>query len=141
MNYPTPRGWGISYANLKLLSMVINSFIFYGLKIIVELIRDVLYFPLWWYSRGLVNLIFGVKNFLVDKQRALALLVWVKNIFKPMYAQYDWQGMLISFFVRLAQIIFRSIFMLFWTILAVAVIIFWLLLPILVIYEITFQFI
>ena len=121
--------------------MVINNFIFYGLKIIVELIRDVLYFPLWWYSRGLVNLIFGVKNFLVDKQRALALLVWVKNIFKPMYAQYDWQGMLISFFVRLAQIIFRSIFMLFWTILAVAVIIFWLLLPILVIYEITFQFI
>lgn len=126
------------YNNNKI--MFSNSFIFYSLKIIAELIRDILYFPLWWYSRGLFNLILGVKNFLVDKQKSLALLVWLKNIFKPMYAQYDWQGMLISFLVRSVQIIFRSIFLLFWTILALAVIIFWLLLPILVIYEIIFQY-
>lgn len=102
---------------------------------------DVLYFPVWWYSRGLINLILSLKNFLVDKQKALALSVWIKNIFKPMYAQYDWQGMLISFFIRLTQIIFRSVFMVFWLILALAVIIFWLLLPVLVVYEIIFQFI
>ena len=117
-----------------------NSFIFYSLKIIGELVFDVLYFPLWWYSRGLLNLMLGVKNFLADKQKSLALLVWVKNIFKPMYAQYDWAGILISFFVRLIQIIFRSIFMLFWTILALAVIVFWLLLPVLAVYEIIFYF-
>ncbi len=58
-----------------------------------------------------------------------------------MYAQYDWQGTLISFFVRLVQIIFRSIFMLFWLILSLAVIIFWIILPPLVVYEIIFQFI
>lgn len=118
-----------------------NSFIFYSLKIIVELIRDILYFPLWWYSRGLLNLILSVKNFLANKQKALALLVWLKNIFKPMYGQYDLAGKLISFFMRLIQIIFRSIFMLLWTILALAVIVFWILLPALVIYEIIFQFI
>lgn len=119
--------------------MFTNSFIFYTGKIIVEIIRDIIYFPLWWYSRGLLNLILSVKNFLVDKQKALALLVWLKNIFKPMYAQYDWAGMLISFFVRLVQIIFRSIFMLFWMILSLAVIIFWILLPVFVVYEIIFQ--
>ena len=120
--------------------MSTNSFLFYSLQIIVELIRDVLYFPLWWYSRGLLNLLLSVNNFLINKQKALALLVWVKNIFKPMYAQYDWQGMLISFFVRLVQIIFRSIFMLFWVILGLMAIIFWILFPVLVIYEIVFQF-
>jgi len=118
-----------------------NSFVFYSVEILVEVVGDILYFPLWWYSRGLVNLLLSVKNFLIDKQKSLALLVWVKNIFKPMYAQYDWQGMLISFFVRLVQIIFRSIFMLLWSLLALAVIVLWIIFPVLVIYEIIFQFI
>lgn len=117
-----------------------NNFLFYSLQILAELIRDVFYFPLWWYGRGLINLIIGVMNFLADKQKALALFVWVKNIFRPMYAQYDWQGMLISFFMRLVQIIFRSIVMLFWLIATLAVIIFWILFPVFVIYEIIFQF-
>jgi len=121
-------------------SMLSNSFIFYSLQILAELIWDILYFPVWWYGRGLVSLIMGMINFLVDKQKALALLVWIKNIFRPMYGQYDWQGMLISFFMRSVQIIFRSIVMLFWFIFSLAVIIFWILFPVLVVYEIIFQF-
>jgi len=39
--------------------MATNSFIFYSVKILAELVRDVLYFPLWWYSRGLINLLLG----------------------------------------------------------------------------------
>lgn len=116
-----------------------NSFIFYGVKILAELVMDILYFPLWWYSRGLVNLILSVKDFLTNKQKGLALLVWIKNIFKPMYGQYDWQGMIISFFVRSVQIVFRSIFMLFWAILALAAVIAWVIFPVFVIYEIIFQ--
>jgi len=118
-----------------------NSFVFYGLRILAELIRDVLYFPVWWYTRGLLNLLLSLINFLSDKQKSLALLVWAKNIFRPMYAQYDWQGMLISFFVRLVQIIFRSLLMLFWLVLCLAAAAGWLVLPVLVIYEIIFQFI
>jgi len=118
-----------------------NSFIFYSLQILTELVWDILYFPVWWYSRGLFNLIANLMEFLSNKQKSLALLVWLKNIFRPMYAQYDWQGMLISFFMRLAQIIFRSIVMLFWLILSFAVVIFWLVLPVFIIYEIIFQLI
>lgn len=117
-----------------------NSFIFYSLQILAELVWDVLYFPLWWYGRGLVNLIMSVMNFLINKQKSLALLVWMKNIFRPMYAQYDWQGLLISFFMRLVQIVFRSLVMLFWLLVTLAVIIFWLAFPVFVIYEIIFQF-
>ena len=121
-------------------NMFSNSFIFYGLQTFAELIRDVFYFPLWWYGRGLLNLIIGVIRFLGDKQKALALFVWIKNIFRPMYGQYDWQGMLISFFIRLVQIVFRSIIMLFWLVLSLVVVAFWILFPVFVIYEIIFQF-
>ncbi|MDP2708720.1 MAG: hypothetical protein Q8O93_01535 [bacterium] len=118
-----------------------NSFVFYSLQILAELAWDILYFPAWWYSRGLLNLLAGLYDFLADKQKSLALLVWLKNIFRPMYGQYDWQGMLISFFMRLVQIIFRSVILLFWLMLCLAVVIFWLVLPPFVIYEIIFQLI
>jgi len=119
--------------------MVSNNFVFYSAKILTELVWDILYFPLWWYSRGLVKLFFSLGDFLANRQKSLALLVWVKNIFRPMYGQYDWQGMLISFLVRLVQIIIRSILMLFWLIVVGLIFIFWLVLPLLVIYEIIFQ--
>ncbi|MDO9399694.1 MAG: hypothetical protein Q7T79_03375 [bacterium] len=119
--------------------MINNNLSFYSVKILAEIIRDILYFPVWWYSRGLNNVFKFLWKFLVNKQKSLGLLIWIKNIFIPMYGQYDWQGMLISFFVRLVQIIIRSFVMLFWLVLVVLVICTWLALPLLVIYEINFQ--
>jgi len=119
--------------------MLINNLGLYAGKILVDLLKDILYFPLWWYSRGLKQLAIKLKNFLVNKERSLALFVWAKNIFRPMYAQYDWAGILISFFVRLFQITVRGIFMLGWLGLAILILCLWLILPVLAIYEIVFQ--
>ncbi len=119
--------------------MITNNFGLHTGKIIVDLLKDIVYFPLWWYSRGLAQLVIKLKDFLLNKEKSLALLVWIKNIHKPMYGQYDWQGMLISFFMRLFQIIARGLFLLFWLILALVILLFWLILPIFVIYEIIFQ--
>ena len=119
--------------------MFTNNLGLYAGKILVDLLRDILYFPLWWYSRGLKQLAIKLKNFLVNKERSLALFVWMKNIFRPMYAQYDWAGILISFFVRLFQITVRGIFMLGWLGLALFALCLWLILPVLAIYEIVFQ--
>ena len=121
--------------------MVSNNFVLYSGKILAESARDLVYFPLWWYSRGLWHFLIGLIHFLRDKQRTLGLMIWIKNIFRPMYGQQDWVGMLISFFMRLVQIIFRSLIMLFWMILSLAAFCFWLVLPPLVIYEIIFQLI
>jgi len=121
--------------------MITNNFAIYGTKIIVELVRDVIYFPLWWYSRGLLKTLLWLKSFLADKQKSLALLIWIKNIHRPMYGQYDWAGLLISFFVRLFQILVRSLIMLFWLIIALVIFCFWIILPLLVVYEIIFQLI
>jgi hypothetical protein len=119
--------------------MIRDNLGLYGAKIALNLVRDVVYFPVWWYSRGLNQLLQKLKDFLINKEKSLAFFVWIKNIFRPMYSQYDWPGVIISFFVRFFQIIFRGIIMLFWLFFSLAVLVFWLFLPILVIYKIIFQ--
>lgn len=121
--------------------MLHNNLTAYGLKIILEIIKDILYFPLWWYSRGFFIFALKMLNFIKNQEKSLALFVWMKNIFKPMYGQTDWQGVLVSVFIRFIQIIFRSIVMLFVILIALILVTIWLILPIFVIYEIIFQLI
>lgn len=68
-------------------------------------------------------------------ERRIGLSIWVANLFKPMYGQRDWQSVLISFFMRLFQIIFRGFFLLVWLLAMILLALFWLLLPLLVIYQ------
>jgi len=119
--------------------MISNNSFLYIFKILAELGRDLLFFPLWWYSVGLINFIKSLLSFLNNQQKSLALFVWIKNIFKPMYGQADWQGMLISFFIRIIQIIFRSIVMLAALLIALVLLVLWLIFPPFVIYQIIFQ--
>lgn len=119
--------------------MMTNNFALYGAKIIGEIFRDILYFPLWWYSRGFLMTVKGFLAFLDNRQRSLAFLVWVKNLFTPMYGQTDWQGRLISVFIRLVQIIFRGMVMLFWTLFASIAVLVWLIMPLFVFYQIIYQ--
>lgn len=107
--------------------------------VIWDVFKDILFFPFWWYSFGLFKMLLGLKNFLSDKQKSLGLGVWIKNIFVPMYGQRDWQGMLISFCVRVVQIIGRSIAMAFWLIIAFLMFWAWLLFPAAVIYGLIWQ--
>jgi len=119
--------------------MIKNNIIFYSGEILTDIVRDIIYFPAWWYSRGLCLLVVKLKRFLSDRQKSLALLIWIKNIYRPMYGQYDWQGMLISFFMRLFQILTRSLIMLFWLIISLAIFFIWLVLPAVVLAGIIYQ--
>lgn len=119
--------------------MPINNFAVYGVKIFTDVIKDILYFPFWWYSRGTLEVARGLFNFLATREKSLALFIWIKNIHRPMYGQSDWQGMLISFFMRLIQIIFRSAILFFWLIISLALLLLWIIFPILAIYGIYFQ--
>lgn len=111
----------------------------YSLKLLLQALKDIFFFPVWWYSFGLFEFLKKIKNFIVNKERSLALSVWAKNIFTPMFGQNDWQGYLISFFIRIIQIIFRTIIMMFWLVVAFIFICIWLALPVLVVYQILFQ--
>jgi hypothetical protein len=119
--------------------MLTNNSVAYSGKIFIEIIIDIVYFPVWWYTRGAYLFAKKLFNFLGNKQKSLALWVWIKNLYRPMFGQYDWQGMLISFFMRLVQIIFRSIVMFFWVIFIFVCFCIWLILPLFVLYEIIFQ--
>ena len=107
--------------------------------ILADILKDIFFFPFWWYSIGLTGTVKKLVDFIVDKEKSLALFVWVKNIFIPMYGQRDWQGYLISFFVRLVQIIFRSLILVFWVIIALIFFWLWFVFPGLVIYMIIGQ--
>jgi len=104
--------------------------------VFVDFIKDILYFPLWWYSRGTRKaLLFCLKK-IRNGERWLGLKIWIINLFRPMFGQYDITGRIISFFIRLIQIIIRLILMLFWIISMIILFLIWLLLPPFVIYQI-----
>jgi len=116
-----------------------HNFLTYGGKIIVSLALEIVYFPIWWYSVGFYRLLKNVWNFLCDQEKSLGFSVWAKNIFVPMYGQSDWAGRLISFFVRLVQIIFRGVALLFWIVICILLTIFWLALPLMLLLALFFQ--
>ncbi len=111
----------------------------YLVKILALEAKDLVIFPLWWYTGGFLNLLGSLKEFLADSERSLAFFVWVKNIFVPMYGQSDWQGKIISFFIRIIQIIFRGFALLVMAMFALIIAIIWLALPALIVYQILFQ--
>lgn len=106
-----------------------------------DLIGDFLYWPFWWYSKGLLNTIKFSLSSIKNQQEALGVNIWIKNIFTPMYGQYDWEGRLISFIIRLLQIIFRSILLVIWIILSLIPIIIWVASPVIVITQIYYNLI
>lgn len=116
-----------------------NHFLFYAGQIILDLLRQLLFFPVWWYGRGSGELLKKCRGFLADSLKALNLTVWLKNLFVPMYGQRDFAGALISFFMRIFQIILRGIGFLFLLIFSVAALVLWWLLPALVFYQIIYQ--
>ncbi len=101
-------------------------------RLIIEALIDVFYFPIWWYSFGAVKAAEWCFNLLKEGNMNLAPGIWLTNIFVPMFGQYDWQGRIISFLMRVVQIIFRGAALLAWTLVCLALFIIWLVLPLLI---------
>lgn len=119
--------------------MVNNNSFLYSSKIILEFIGDILYFPIWWFTGGLIMIVKKNFDFLASQQKNLGLFIWIRNIFKPMYGQRDFQGRLISFFMRLFQIALKTISMIFLLIFSLIFILLWIIFPFFVFYQIAFQ--
>lgn len=107
--------------------------------VFLDVIADFFYFPIWWYTRGLGKQMQGSVGSLRARKDALALDIWMKNILTPMYGQYDIVGRLISFFMRLAQIIGRTVALFVWGLLLVIWLLIWLLIPLGMVYLIYSQ--
>ncbi len=90
---------------------------------------DVLRFPAWWYGRGLLNAAKYLSTFVQGYSRSLGLMVWVKNVFTPMFGRYDWQSRIISVFMRLVNIVGRGFAVFMVAIIATLIFVLYTLLP------------
>ena len=97
--------------------------------LLVDLVGEMLYFPVWWYSEGLKKAWQLCVRNSREANEILGLTIWLKNLFRPMFAQYDWQGRLNRFIVRGEQINLRSFAFLVWAAIIWCWLIFWLILP------------
>lgn len=88
--------------------------------IFYEVVGDVVRFPIWWYTAGVIHTIQSLVRWWQHSARTLAIAVWIKNLFVPMYGQYNIQGRIISVVVRGAQIVFRGMALLCMTLVLVA---------------------
>ena len=98
-------------------------------SIILDLVGEILYFPIWWYTQGLKGIFIYYINSVKNTNRSLALTIMFKNLFKPMFGQADREGRIISFFMRLILTISRFILFIVLVLVNSLIIVFWVLLP------------
>lgn len=104
-----------------------------------DILFDLVYWIYWWYTTGVRKAVIAMFELIAQGNRELGLMIWVKNLFKPMFGQYDWQGRLISFFMRLFMIIIRFIIFLFWVVMALIKFLLWILIPLFIIWQVIFN--
>lgn len=105
--------------------------------IFVDLILEIIYFPLWWYSSGLYRTGVFCLQQIKQQWNNMGLAIHFKFLFKPMYAQRDFAGRVISFFARLIQLVFKLVVFLIFILLFLLIFLLWILLPIIIVWQIT----
>jgi hypothetical protein len=103
-------------------------------RLFLETILDFFYFPLWWYTKGSLYAARSCFGIFKQGNANLAPGLWLANLFVPMFGQFDFQGRVISFFMRLVQIIARTVALVVWLLFCLVLFVIWLALPLIVLY-------
>lgn len=98
--------------------------------VLKEVIGSVIEFPVWWFTRGFLYFASVYVRVLRRVSNTLAVGIWARNVFVPMYGVYDIPGRIISFIVRFAQIIARGVALLLISVPLTALFLLWLGLPV-----------
>lgn len=107
--------------------------------LILDYVAEILYFPIWWYGQGLVNTLEYFSNGIIEANRYTGLSLLLKNLFKPMFAQYDRQGRIISFFMRLVLLVYKSLTFFLMAAFYLVTLIFWQALPVAVVFGLVYN--
>lgn len=94
--------------------------------ILKHIILDTLYFPIWWYTSGLLRVLGWARDSLADVERMAALKIWIRSMFQPMFQDYTRSGRIISFFMRFILLIFKLLMVLIWTVFLAAIVLLYL---------------
>ncbi len=82
-------------------------------KIGIRLLLDVVLFPFWWYTKGIVHAFTQMTTRIADVTVQFAPGLWLKNLFVPMFGQYSIEGRMTSVIVRSGNVLIRSLGVLF----------------------------
>ncbi len=107
----------------------------------METLGEVLYAPVWWYTRGALSALKRCRVRIHDANEYLGFTVWLRNIFVPMYGQDDMAGRLISLGMRVVQVLVRGVGLMLVAVVSVFMLLAYFILPIIVLTELTFQWI
>ena len=103
--------------------------------VVVDLVGSVVFFPVWWYTRGMVRMAAYCGRTVANTYVNFGIGIWIKNLFTPMFGQRDITGRLISFFMRLMAILYYSVVLLCLSVVMLLLFLVWLALPVFVGYE------
>lgn len=117
-----------------------NNLFLNSLKFITkDIIGDILYFPLWWYSVGLIKVAKNFINQLISLINGFSLPILFRSLLKPMYGDYSKSGRIISFFMRIIHLTVLSLGVLVWSLVLLVLLLAWLIIPVLIVYNIIIQ--
>lgn len=116
---------------------MVDNFVLKTIKVtVIDIAMEVVYFPVWWYSRGLLKTLKFCGRNIARTWSSLALGIFLKSMFKPMYGDYTWSGRIISFFMRILILIAKMVQFILWSALTIAGLISWVGLPVFALYQI-----
>jgi hypothetical protein len=98
----------------------------------LEFLWHIIYVPVWWYTAGAAHAARVCADIFLSGNDQFAPLLWLKNLFVPMYGLADWQGRIISVFIRFVNVIVRTVFVFLWSLWAIALFLVWLAAPVVV---------
>lgn len=104
--------------------------------ILIDILLDALYAPIWWYSTGLIGTLRKLSRAVQEGASIIGISIWTKSLFKPMYGEYSWQGRIVSFFMRVVVLIFMSLQMIVWLGILLVLLLIWLALPPMIVWQI-----
>jgi hypothetical protein len=101
-------------------------------RIGLDLFLDIVYFPVWWYTGGAKQVFLKCIAMIRNTNQRMAPGLWLKNLFVPMFGQTDWQGRIMSVFIRFINFVVRFIGLFIWSLIILALFFVWLLVPVVI---------
>lgn len=95
--------------------------------ILIDILREILFLPIWWYTLGLGQMVVWCGRSVKGAAQTTGLSLWAKNLFVPMYGETSISGKLISFFIRLIMVLARGFATFVWMMIAISLFIAYLL--------------
>lgn len=80
----------------------------------VDVLLDILTWPVWWCTQGLWTVLKWVGRGIANEWFDFGLGPWLKSMFTPMYADYSLAGRAISFVARIIILVFRLAQFILW---------------------------